>query len=116
MENRRSCCTKCACPFAYSEKSEQVQNYGCLPTSFDIVVMKVKYNKTWACHSNPDKPCLGSLLFLKDHGFKYKPESELITEDSDWYKYTEANEDEVKEIRTQIQEIKFNKLKDRYEL
>ena len=85
MENCKSCSTIGACPFAFNDKSEQVQNYGCLPTPYEIINMRVKYGKTWACHSNPKKPCLGALNSLKEKGLQYKVlDKELITEESNW--------------------------------
>ena len=85
-ENCRQC-SKNGCPFAFTDVSEQIQNYGCLPTPIDIIVMRVDYGKTWACHSNPTKPCLGGLIALKERGFDYKVNEELLTENSDWHLY-----------------------------
>lgn len=48
-----------ACPFAYTEESEQVQNYGCLPSPYDIMQMKLKSGHNWACHEDESKMCLG---------------------------------------------------------
>lgn len=77
-----------ACPFSYSDESQKVQNYGCLPTPMDIINMRVKHNKTWACHDNPDKPCLGGLTYLRKKGLPYKVvDKELLTLDNDWHLY-----------------------------
>lgn len=35
-------CHKDTCPFTCTENSEQAQNYGCLPSSIDILDMMVK--------------------------------------------------------------------------
>lgn len=77
------------CPFAFTDRSEEVQNYGCLPSPYEIVVMRVEHGKTWACHSNPQKPCLGALRHLKQHNLPYKViDKELVTEQSPWHLYT----------------------------
>ncbi len=78
-----------ACPFSFSDKSEQIQNYGCLPTPMDIVKMRVEHGKTWACHENPEKPCLGALKYLRKNGHPFKViDKELVTEESNWGLYT----------------------------
>ena len=80
-----SSCHKTSCPFAVTELSEQVQNYGCLPTPREIIRMRIKSNKTWACHSNDRKPCLGALQYLKAKGLPYNVvDRELVTEKVDY--------------------------------
>jgi hypothetical protein len=79
---------KCACPFAFTEISEQVQNYGCLPTPYEIMTMRTKFNKTWACHAEPTSPCVGAINYLKEHNLPYKVvDPILVTELDDWSLY-----------------------------
>ena len=76
------------CPFAYTDESEQVQNYGCLPTPYDIVQMRVKHGRTWACHNEPTKPCVGAIEYLHETGQPFKViDPVLVTEQDDWSIY-----------------------------
>ena len=82
-----------ACPFACTERSEQAQNYGCLPSPFEIVTMRTKHGKTWACHEEPHKPCVGAINHLKKEGLPYNViDTALLTEQSDWGKYVDEDD------------------------
>lgn len=95
MKNQNNSCIHCSknsCPFALTDESEQIQNYGCLPTPQDILVMRVQYGKTWACHSNTKKPCLGALERLIKLKLPYKVvDKDFIDESSDWSDYVKAD-------------------------
>lgn len=79
---------ECTCPFAFTEASEKVQNYGCLPTPSDIRTMRVNHGKTWACHSDVTKPCKGAIKSLKELGLPYKViDAKLIDETDEWGLY-----------------------------
>lgn len=86
--NCKECSTIGGCPFAWTEESAQIQNYGCLPTPYEIITMRQKHGKTWACHSNQDKPCLGAIEYQKEKGLEWRViDSDLVTDDSDWSEY-----------------------------
>lgn len=85
---RETECSRSSCPFAFTAESEQIQNYGCLPTPREIMNMRVIHGKTWACHSDPTKPCAGAINDLARLGLPYKViDSELLTEQSSWHLY-----------------------------
>lgn len=81
-------CQTTSCPFAMTDLSETVQNYGCLPTPHEIMTMRVEHGKTWACHSDPSKPCAGALKRLEKDNLPYKViDPILITEADDWSRF-----------------------------
>lgn len=86
-ENTLVCSSVGSCPGASSVTSEEAQGYGCLPCLHDIVQMKVKHNKTWACHNDETKPCLGGLKELRRRNIPHKPSGEFLTLQDDWENY-----------------------------
>lgn len=79
---------ECSCPFAFTEASERIQNFGCLPSPYEIIQMRSKHNKTWACHSEPEVPCIGAINYLKEHNLPYKViDPVLVTELDNWSVY-----------------------------
>lgn len=54
------------CPFAFTEESEMVQNYGCLPTQYEIIQMKRKSGHNWSCHWNESSICKGFVNYVKE--------------------------------------------------
>lgn len=50
--------------------------------------MRVNHNKTWACHENIKKPCLGALNYLKSKKLPFKViDSKLVNDFTDWTIY-----------------------------
>lgn len=54
------------CPFSYNDEANQAQNYGCLPTRYDIIEMKKKSGHNWACHYDETILCGGFARYLID--------------------------------------------------
>lgn len=107
--NCENCSKYGSCPFAFSEESEMIQNYGCLPSNIEIVTMRVHYGKTWACHSNPTKPCVGAIEFLKKYNLPFNViDKKLITENDDWSPYIEKEKfDETIKYLNKIRSKRF---------
>lgn len=98
--NCSNCSTEGYCPFALNEHSEEAQDYGCLPTRMEIISMRQIYGKTWACHDNPKKPCLGALEIQKNNGLDYKViDSKLLTLDDPWHLYCEERYEPDKPLK-----------------
>ena len=52
--------------------------------------MRNEHGKTWACHSNPDKPCRGALKMLHKLGKDATIiDKDLLTYTCEWEKYCE---------------------------
>ena len=52
--------------------------------------MRQVHGRTWACHSNPSKPCIGAIEWQKNKGLLYNVEDiNLLTEDSAWHLFTQ---------------------------
>lgn len=90
-----------ACPFAFTSESEWVQNVGCLPTPYDIISMRVTHGKTWACHDEPTKPCVGVIRFLNAHSLPSSVvDPELVTESTVWSEFvTPLSQETLSKLR-----------------
>jgi hypothetical protein len=56
---RRIACLTCPFNDGNTEAASIVQNYGCLPTKFEILRMKDNENKEWRCHDDLSLICGG---------------------------------------------------------
>lgn len=85
---------ECCCPFALTDASDIVQNYGCLPTPIEIIYMRVVHGKTWACHREPSKPCVGAIRALAACGLPCSVDDpELVTEQTNWGEFVGTQEE-----------------------
>jgi len=57
-----------ACPSLETIEATQCQNWGCLPSPFEINQM-LKERKIWMCHSNPTVPCVATGFDAVPEGF-----------------------------------------------
>jgi hypothetical protein len=71
------------CPInIHTEEGEIVSNYGCLPCYADVIKWYNDTGKVWACHEQPDKPCIGFLKLAKQKGIivSVNKNTKLITD------------------------------------
>lgn len=73
-----------ACPFAFTNESESIQNLGCLPSPYEIMVLRRETGRSWSCHEDDTKPCAGQIKFCREEGFDHKVIKPLITY-TKWY-------------------------------
>ncbi len=67
-----------ACPCAFTEKSEQVYNLGCLPTPHELIEI-AKNGKNWCCHEDENKACVGFAIFCKENDIEYNKDLPLAS-------------------------------------
>lgn len=106
------------CPWAFTEKSEMIQNYGCLPEPMDTIVMRVSYGKTWSCHENTKKPCVGTLNELRSLDLDARVlDRELINEGSDFLSGFAHDRDEGlhTNVRESLLKLSQQKVIEKYE-
>lgn len=72
-----------ACPFAFTEASEQVQNLACLPTPYEAMEIQ-RAGKNWCCHEDETRPCAGQAAFCRDEGIAYDKHAPLASY-TNWY-------------------------------
>jgi GNAT superfamily N-acetyltransferase len=92
----RGACTSCPFNDGLTEEAAQAQNFGCLPTAHDIVVMKRQTGQNWACHDDESKACAGLCHGAKDAGVDLS-EGGLIRYSS-WYHH--GQDAAIEEART----------------
>lgn len=62
------------CPFRGGD------DYGCLPSAYEIRKWHFETGKSWACHSEPHLPCAGHILDCVENGRTIDMSKPLITE------------------------------------
>ncbi len=70
-----------ACPFndGLTDEASQAQNYGCLPSAFDMIQHFDQKGVSISCHNNAHRRCNGLLQERPDAA--HKP----VRDYSDWY-------------------------------
>lgn len=77
---------KCnGCPFndMITEEASKIQDYGCLPSQFDIKKWQKETGKNWACHSKPAQICAGLLNHCQENKLTVDFSKPLITESTE---------------------------------
>ena len=67
-----------ACPFAFTDHSEEAQAMGCLPSPYDFVAEFKRSGSVIACHEDPDRKCVGFLMHAKETGLKVPPKAPIV--------------------------------------
>lgn len=84
-----------SCPWAFTEESEIVQNYGCLPTPYDTIEVLKQHGAVWGCHYTSDsdgnlQPCNGLLLHLSNQFEReMRPDLPVIKGDEEVVDYSQ---------------------------
>ncbi len=60
-----------ACPFAFTDESETVQNLACLPTPHEAMRIMRDQGLRWCCHEDESQPCVGQAAYCRDEGIAY---------------------------------------------
>lgn len=101
-------CQSTTCPFAFTDESENIQNYGCLPTPFEIIAMREIRGKTWACHSEPSKPCAGGLEYLREYGLDARIlDRNLVTEENITKELVTYTQSEIASLRAKMSQARL---------
>lgn len=84
--------TCAACPFAFTDESEHVQNLACLPTPGEILAMKRTQDINWPCHETDEHLCAGFAVECAERGLNVK--TGRLGSYVRWYRTGEALTDE----------------------
>lgn len=108
MEERSGCgsggCV--TCPFSYNDDADQAQNYGCLPTRYDIIEMKEKSGHNWACHSDETVLCGGFARHLVEERLDLDVKVGGLISYEDWAQEGEMTAI-VKAFKKQIEQLEM---------
>lgn len=91
MCNYKACYVDGGCPFSGSDQSEVIQNYGCLPSPYEIINMAKNHGRKWACHSDISKPCKGAIQYIKENKISvtYIDDAPLVNDRDNWKLYVD---------------------------
>lgn len=73
------------CPFneGLTDEASRAQNYGCLPTAYDIIRLKRDTGHNWACHDNENATCAGLCHSAKEQSLDLSKGN--LVRYSSWY-------------------------------
>ena len=91
MGKHKGCNNECdTCPFNFfSEESNLAQNYGCLPTPYEVKRMYNELDGVWGCHdtslADGDlSPCKGFISWMHSKGTPIKIKNKVIIDYPTW--------------------------------